>query len=72
MAERKTTSFTVVGSSGLPEIYTLCESVTIDDVMLLEAKGVAAERKTGMNDIFQPAGQRVRDYLIRTRILTGS
>lgn len=72
MAERKTKSFTVVGSSGLPEIYTLYDSITIDDIMLLEVKAVAAERKTGLSDIFQPASRRVRDYLIRTRILTGS
>lgn len=72
MTERKTHSFTVVGSSGLPEVYTLFDSITIDDIMLNEAKAVAAERKTGLTTIFQPASERVRDYLIRTRILTGS
>lgn len=62
--------FTVVGSAGYKETWTLKESLTPEDVLLHEAKAVANEIRSGKS-LFVPASVELTDFFLRQATSTG-
>jgi hypothetical protein len=64
-------TFTLTPSSGIAEKYTLYSAITVDDIMLMRMKAIAAEIKTG-EEFDVPVPKSVKDYLVRVLVSAGS